>query len=72
MNTITQITVSTEEHPLFGDGLITLKLEDEGGGMFLVMEQDGEDRTHQVRISFSEWEDVCQAVATLANQPLVK
>ena len=72
-NTITQITVGTHnENPIFGD-CIRVKLEDECGGMFLVLEQDGEDdSTNQVRIAFEEWESIQDAIDTLMNQPLVK
>lgn len=72
-NTITQISVGyTNENPIYGD-CIRVKLEDECGGMFLVIEQDTETETvHQVRISLDEWEHICDAVAVLTNQPLVK
>ena len=72
-NTITQISVGTKaENPIFGE-CVRIKLDDECGGMFLVFEQDtGEDKPHQVRIGFDEWDNVCQAVLTLRNQVLVK
>lgn len=72
-NTITQISVGTQtENPVFGE-CIRIKLEDEGGGMFLVFEQDcDDDRKHQVRIGFDEWDNITQAVLTLKNQALVK
>lgn len=49
-----------------------VSLEDDAGGMFLVLEQNQEDQTHEVRITFDEWDNICQAVLTLKNQPLVK
>jgi len=72
-NTITQITVGMEnENPVYGD-CVRVKLEDECGGIFLVLEQDGGDnRTNEVRIGLDEWDSICQAVLTLKNQPLVK
>jgi hypothetical protein len=70
-NTITQITVGMEsENPVYGE-CVRVKLEDECGGMFLVLEQDG-DHTHQVRIGLDEWDNICEAVMMLKNQPLVK
>lgn len=71
-NTITQITVGTHnENPIFGD-CIRVKLEDECGGMFLVLEQDiGDGGEHQVRIGIDEWANICQAVNTLVHQPMV-
>ena len=72
-NTITQISVGMQaDNPVYGE-CIRIKLDDECGGMFLVFEQDGGgDKQHEVRIGLDEWDNVCQAVLTLKNQPLVK
>lgn len=74
-NTITQISVGRkDENPVFGE-CIRIKLEDECGGMFLVMEQDGNDltdRPNEIRIGFEEWDNICLAVSTLMAQKLVK
>ena len=72
-NTITQISVGqATDNPVFGE-CVRVKLEDECGGMFLVLEQDdSEGEPRQVRIGLDEWDNVCQAVLTLKNQPLVK
>ena len=72
-NTITQITVGLEEdNPIFGE-CVRVRLEDECSGMFLVFAQDGCDgKENEVRIGFDEWDNICQAVLTLKNQPLVK
>lgn len=72
-NTITQISVGREdENPVFGE-CIRVKLEDECGGMFIVLEQDGaRELTHEVRICLDEWKHICQAVSMLVNQGLVK
>ena len=60
------------DNPVYGEA-IRVKLDDECGGMFLVFEQDGgDDREHQVRIGLDEWDNICQAVLMLKNQPLVK
>ena len=71
-NTITAISVGQKsDNPVFGE-CVRVKLEDECGGMFLVLEQDTEDDKEQVRINLDEWDNVCQAVLMLKNQPLVK
>ena len=71
-NTITQISVGMQtDNPVYGE-CVRIKLEDECGGMFLVLEQDNEDVPHQVRIGLGEWDNVCQAVLMLKNQDLVK
>ncbi len=60
------------DNPVYGE-CIRVKLEGECCGMFLVLEQDtGLDEVHQVRIGLDEWDNVCQAVLLLKNQPLVK
>ena len=72
-NTITQISVGqATDNPVFGE-CVRVKLEDDGGGMFLVFEQDGyDDQTNQVRIGLDEWDNICLAVMTLKTQPLIK
>lgn len=72
-NTITQISVGmVDENPVFGE-CVRIRLEDECGGMFLVFEQEGgEADKNEIRVSFDEWDNICQAVLTLKNQPLVK
>ena len=59
------------DNPVYGD-CVRVKLDDECGGMFLVLEQDGgDDRQHEVRIGIDEWSNICQAVNMLVNQPMV-
>ena len=71
-NTITQISVGqATDNPVYGE-CVRIKLEDECGGMFLVFEQDKDDEKQEVRIGCDEWDNICQAVLTLKNQPLVK
>lgn len=72
-NTITQISVGQKtDNPVFGE-CVRVRLENEAGGMFLVLEQDGsDDKLNEVRIGLDEWDNICQAVLMLKNQPLVK
>lgn len=72
-NTITQISVGQKtDNPVFGE-CVRVRLEDEAGGMFLVLEKDGsDDKLNEVRIGLDEWDNICQAVLMLKNQPLVK
>lgn len=71
-NTITQISVGQEtDNPVFGE-CVRIRLEDECAGIFLVFEQDsGDDSKNEVRIGLDEWDNICQAVLMLKNQPLV-
>jgi hypothetical protein len=73
INTITQITVGmASDNPIFGD-CVRVKLDDECGGMFLVLMQDAADgRENEVRIGLDEWDNICQAVLMLNSQQLVK
>jgi hypothetical protein len=71
-NTITQVSVGMQtDNPIFGE-CVRIKLEDECGGMFLVFEQSSDSQENEVRISFEEWDNICQAVLMLKNQELVK
>lgn len=73
INTITQISVGTEsDNPVFGE-CTRIRLEDECGGMFFVLEQDGlsPEGINQIRISVEEWPAITRAMLTLRDQPLV-
>lgn len=71
-NTITQISVGqAKDNPVYGE-CVRIRLEDECSGMFLVLEQDSDDKVHEVRIGLDEWDNICQAVLMLKNQPLIK
>ena len=40
--TITQVTIhKSDDNPVFGESATRIKLEDEGAGRYLVIEQDG-------------------------------
>lgn len=72
VNTITQISVGTEgQNPVFGE-CTRVRLEDECGGMFIVLEQDGAspEGINQIRIDPNEWAAITEAMLTLRNQPL--
>ena len=72
INTITQISVGLQtDNPIYGE-CVRVRLEDECGGMFIVLEQDGDNNQNEVRIGLDEWDNICQAVLMLKNQDLVK
>jgi hypothetical protein len=69
INTITAIAVHPPDlNPVFGDGVVTAQLDDEAGGPFVVLEQDGQ----KVRICFEEVEALVQAISQLRAQPAVQ
>jgi hypothetical protein len=69
MQTITAIVVHTPDlNPVFAPGVITVRLDDEAGGPFVVMEQDDQ----QMRVGFEEVEALVQAISQLRAQPAVQ
>jgi hypothetical protein len=69
MQTITAIAVHPPDlDPVFDEGIITVRLDDEAGGPFVVLEQDDQ----QVRVCFEEVEALVQAISQLRAQPAVQ
>ena len=70
INTINQIIVGSLDDNTTFEECIRVKLED--AGMFLIFQQNSLDRQHEIRISFDEWINICEAVSSLKHQPMVK
>ena len=72
MKLITEYTIYKEgENPIFSDGNIRIRLDDELAGMYLVIQQDNEsikNGENEIRIDFSEWNEVVEAVAMIRQQ----
>jgi hypothetical protein len=69
MQTVTAIAVHPPDlNPVFGEGIVTARLDDEAGGAFVVLEQDGQ----KVRVCFEEVEALVQAISRLRCQPAVQ
>lgn len=68
VQTISAINVHRmDANPVFAEGLTKVRIEDEAGGCFVVLEQeDG-----SVRLDFDEVEMVVQAIARLRAQTTV-
>lgn len=65
MMTITAIAIHPAgENPIYGELTITVSLDDEAAGPFLVLKQE----SGEVRICFDEWTEVQAAVQTLLEQ----
>ena len=70
-STINSISVSQGGSPILDDH-IDISLEDEGGGLFLVISQTTDTADNAIRVGFDEWEHIARAVSVLKGQPLVK
>lgn len=69
IHTITAIAVHPPDlNPVFGEGVVTVRLEDEAGGPFVVLEQDGQ----KVRVCFEEVKALVQAISKLRAQSWVQ
>lgn len=74
MRTITAISIHHEgDSPIFGKSVTTVRLEDEAGGAFIVLDQNHEDGGAKVFIEdMDELLQVVEAARELLNQPGVK
>jgi hypothetical protein len=73
MTTITSVAIHREnENCLFGETATTVRLDDEGGGAFIVIEQVGNDwhttSGHEIRIDSEELDAIYYAAKMLIEQ----
>lgn len=72
-NRITEITVVPDGEPIFSERATRIKIEDEAGGEFVIIEQTfGTTGENQVRIDPEEWPNIRTAVENMiarCNQP---
>lgn len=65
-HTTTQFTVHLdEESPIFGESSITVKLDDEAGGAFLVLE---DTLGGKISVDYEQWKILNKAVDVLFSQ----
>ncbi len=73
--TVTAITVHREGvNPVYGEGATTVRLEDEAGGPFVVLEQHPDEPKRdreEIRLDFQEVEALVQAISVLRSQRAV-
>lgn len=58
----TKITVLPADDPLFSEMATTIEIEDEGGGEFVTVAQNGRVDHGKVSIEVSEWEALRDAI----------
>ena len=64
--------VSDMGEMLYDENTTKISLEDEGGGAFLIVEQDYNGAIQQIRLDFDEVDTVFSAIKQLVNQMEVK
>ena len=65
MKTITAISIHRRgESPVCGEGAITVRMDDEGGGAFFVLEESEQ----KVRVTVEELDEIREAVAMMIKQ----
>ena len=70
--TITEVTVHREgESPVFGESAVKVRIDDEGGGAFIVLEQMGSDApgARRVMIDAEELDLIVKAAKKMLAQP---
>ena len=66
--TVTEIAIHKEgDSPIFGDMVTHVKLDDEGGGTFIVITQEYTSQMNEIRIDFSEVEYILKAIEMLKD-----
>jgi hypothetical protein len=74
VSTITSISVHNKAvNPIFGEFNVVVRVEDEGAGPFLVLEQNTDDLANQsIRLDYDEFLAVAQAVKMLLEQTYIE
>ena len=72
--TILQMSIHREDsHPIFGEGNTYVKVDDEAGGPFIVIEQhDDHSQNGTVRLDYDELQTVQEAVKMLMHQMYIE
>ena len=53
------------DNPIFGDSATHIKMEDDFGGAFVVLEQLAEEGTMKIKLDFDEVDDIFNAIKKL-------
>jgi hypothetical protein len=71
--TVTEIAVHREkDSPIFGEIVTHVKLDDEGGGVFIRLVQHNHTQMNEIRLGFNELEHILKAIEMLKAQDYVK
>lgn len=65
---INSVMVLPKGESIFCDQATTVRIEDEAGGPFLVLEQHPNSGKQEIRFDFEEWPMIHQAVQKIAEQ----
>jgi hypothetical protein len=64
--TVTEIAAhKQDQNPIFGDLVTHVKLDDDGGGLFIKIVQHDDTRTNEIRLDFNEIEHILKAIEML-------
>lgn len=74
VSTITSVSVHNKSvNPIFGEFNVVVRVEDEGAGPFLVLEQSTDDLANQsIRLDYDEFLAVAQAAKMLLEQTYIE
>jgi len=64
---ITESIHRETEHPIYGEGVTLVRMEDDDGGPFIVLEQEGV----QIRLDPDELEQIYESAKELLIQPAI-
>jgi len=65
---ITSIVVLPEGKPLFDPHATTIKLDDEAAGEFLIIQQQAEESSGEIRIDIDEWPKIRRSINKMAKR----
>lgn len=77
VKTTMRVAIHREDvSPVFGEGVTYVSIEDEGGGPFLVLEQDDsefhKDGMNHLRLDYAEFVEVAKAANALMHQMYIE
>jgi hypothetical protein len=65
---ITSVVVLPEGKPLFDPHATVIKLADEAAGEFLVIQQQAEESSGEIRIDIDEWPKIRRSINKMAKR----
>ena len=75
--TILQVAIHSENaNPIFGEGVTHVKVDDEGGGPFIIIEQDDSEfhqkGMNQIRLDYDELQEIQEVIKMLMHQMYIE
>lgn len=59
------LMIRPKGQPIFSEQVTTVRIEDESGGCFIEVEQEGEEKLGKIQITIEEWPAIKSAIESM-------